>query len=55
MARTMGIMPPRVIDIALHNSLRRAWRRAAIPPGMRMGESLPPLPPKAQPTAPSER
>ena len=55
MARTMGIMPPRVIDIALHNSLRPGVEaRQAIPPGMRMGESLPLLPPKAQPTAPSE-
>ena len=54
MARTMGIMPPRVIDIALHNSLRPGVEaRQAIPPGMRMGESLPLLP-KAQPTAPSE-
>ena len=55
MARTMGIMPPRVIDIALHNSLRPGVEaRQAIQPGMRMGESLPLLPPKAQPTAPSE-
>ena len=55
MARTMGIMPPRVIDIALHNSLRPGVEaRQAIPTGMRMGESLPLLPPKAQPSAPSE-
>ena len=55
MARTMGIMPPRVIDIALHNSLRPGVEaRQAIPPGMRMGESLPLLPPRAQPAAPSE-
>lgn len=55
MARTMGIMPPRVIDIALHNSLRPGVEaRQAIPPGMRMGESLPLLPPRVQPAAPSE-
>ena len=55
MARTMGIMPPRVIDIALHNSLRPGVEASqAIPAGMRMGESLPLLPPKAQPTSPSE-
>ena len=55
MARTMGFMPPRVIDIALHNSLRPGVEASqAIPPGMRMGESLPLLPPKAQPAAPSE-
>jgi hypothetical protein len=55
MARTMGIMPPRVIDIALHNSLRPGVEaRQAIPPGMRMGESLPLLPPRIQPTSPSE-
>lgn len=55
MARTMGIMPPRVVDIALHNSLRPGVEaRQAIPPGMRMGESLPLVPPKAQPTAQAE-
>ena len=50
-ARAMGIMPPRVIDIALHNTLRPGVEASqAIPPGMRMGESLPLLPPRAQPT-----
>ena len=51
----MGIMPPRVIDIALHNSLRSGVEASqAIPAGMRMGESLPLVPPKAQPASPSE-
>jgi len=50
-ARAMSIMPPRVIDIALHNALRPgAEASQAIPPGMRMGESLPLIPPRAQPT-----
>lgn len=50
-ARGMGVMPPRIVDIALHNSLRPGVEaRQAIPPGMRMGESLPLVPPKAQPT-----
>lgn len=50
-ARAMSIMPPRVIDIALHNTLRPgAEASQAIPPGMRMGESLPLIPPRAQPT-----
>ena len=50
-ARAMSVMPPRVIDIALHNSLRPGVEASqAIPPGMRMGESLPLVPPRAQPT-----
>jgi hypothetical protein len=50
-ARAMSIMPPRVIDIALHNTLRPGVEASqAIPPGMRMGESLPLIPPRAQPT-----
>lgn len=54
-ARAMSVMPPRVIDIALHNSLRPGVEASqAIPPGMRMGESLPLLPPRAQPAAPAE-
>ncbi|CAN7154159.1 hypothetical protein LJR129_000096 [Acidovorax sp. LjRoot129] len=49
-ARAMGVMPPRVIDIALHNTLRPGVEASqAIPAGMRMGESLPLLPPRAQP------
>ena len=50
-ARAMSIMPPRVIDIALHNTLRPGVEASqAIPAGMRMGEALPLLPPRAQPT-----
>lgn len=50
-ARAMSIMPPRVIDIALHNTLRPGVEASqSIPPGMRMGESLPLIPPRAQPT-----
>ena len=50
-ARAMSIMPPRVIDIALHNTLRPGVEASqAIPAGMRMGESLPLIPPRAQPT-----
>ncbi|KZT14259.1 hypothetical protein A1D30_19895 [Acidovorax sp. GW101-3H11] len=50
-ARAMSVMPPRVIDLALHNSLRPGVEASqAIPPGMRMGESLPLIPPRAQPT-----
>ncbi|OYD49795.1 hypothetical protein [Acidovorax kalamii] len=50
-ARAMSIMPPRVIDLALHNSLRPGVEASqAIPAGMRMGESLPLIPPRAQPT-----
>ena len=50
-ARAMSVMPPRVIDIALHNTLRPGVEASqAIPAGMRMGESLPLVPPRAQPT-----
>ena len=49
-ARAMSVMPPRVIDIALHNTLRPGVEASHhIPAGMRMGESLPLLPPRAQP------
>lgn len=55
MARGMNVMPPRVLDIALHNSLRPGTEASqAIPAGMRMGDSLPLLPPPAQ-AAPRER
>lgn len=56
-ARAMSVMPPRVIDIALHNSLRPGVEASqVIPPGLRMGESLPLVPPRAQPvqTEPGE-
>lgn len=50
MARGMNVMPPRVLDIALYNSLRPgAEASQAIPPGMRLGPSLPLLPPQAAP------
>ncbi|HEX9719278.1 MAG TPA: hypothetical protein VGA59_06060 [Ramlibacter sp.] len=49
MARSMNIMPPRVLDIALHNTRKPGVEAAqAIPAGMRMGDSLPLMPPKAQ-------
>jgi hypothetical protein len=49
MARSMNIMPPRVLDIALHNTRKPGVEAAqAIPAGMRMGDSLPLVPPKAQ-------
>jgi hypothetical protein len=49
MARSMNIMPPRVLDIALYNSLKPGVEASqAIPAGMRMGDSLPLVPPKAQ-------
>lgn len=49
MARGMNIMPPRVLDIALYNSLKPGVEaEQAIPPGMRMGERLPLVPPQAQ-------
>jgi hypothetical protein len=48
-ARSMNIMPPRVLDIALYNSLKPGVEaEQAIPPGMRMGERLPLVPPKPQ-------
>ena len=55
MARGMNVMPPRVLDIALHNSLRPGVEASqAIPPGMRVGPSLPlvPPPPQAAPRDP---
>jgi hypothetical protein len=59
MARGMTIMPPRVLDIALYNRLKPGVEAAQlIPPGARMGDKLPLLPPPpAQPvkeTEPSE-
>lgn len=49
MARSMNIMPPRVLDIALHNTRKPGVEAVqAIPAGMRMGERLPLVPPKAQ-------
>ena len=48
-ARGMNISPARVLDIALYNSLRPGVdAEQAIPPGMRMGERLPLVPPRAQ-------
>lgn len=48
-ARTPNIMPPRVLDIAFHNNLKPGVEVSqAIPPGMRMGESLPLVPPKPE-------
>jgi hypothetical protein len=45
-ARSMNIMPPRVLDIALHNTRKPGIEAAqSIPPGMRMGDSLPLVPP----------
>lgn len=49
MARSMNIMPPRVLDIALHNTRKPGVEASQqIPAGMRMGDSLPLVPPKAQ-------
>lgn len=49
MARGMNIMPPRVLDIALYNRLKPGIEaNQAIPAGMRMGDSLPLVPPKAE-------
>jgi hypothetical protein len=49
MARSMNIMPPRVLDIALYNSRKPGVEASqAIPAGMRMGDSLPLVPPQAQ-------
>jgi hypothetical protein len=46
MARSMNIMPPRVLDIALHNTRKPGIEAAqSIPAGMRMGDSLPLVPP----------
>jgi hypothetical protein len=55
MARSMNIMPPRVLDIALHNTRKPGVEASqAIPAGMRMGDSLPLVPPKAQAVRESE-
>jgi len=56
MARSMNIMPPRVLDIALHNTRKPGVEASqAIPAGMRMGDSLPLVPPpKSQPVRESE-
>jgi hypothetical protein len=52
LARGMNIMPPRVLDIAFYNSLKPgAEASQLIPPGMRMGDSLPLLPPRPQSAA----
>jgi hypothetical protein len=49
MARGMNIMPPRVLDIALYNRLKPGVEASqTIPAGMRMGDSLPLVPPKAE-------
>lgn len=49
MARGMNIMPPRVLDVALYNRLKPGIEASqAIPAGMRMGDSLPLVPPKAE-------
>jgi hypothetical protein len=48
-ARTPNIMPPRVLDIAFYNRLKPGVEAAqAIPPGMRMGDALPLVPPKPE-------
>ena len=46
-ARGLGLMG-RVLDVALYNSLKPGTEaRQLVPPGLRMGESLPLLPPRA--------
>jgi hypothetical protein len=56
MARTLNVMPPRILDIAFYNSLQPgAEASQAIPAGMRMGDSLPLLPPPQRETRPVER
>ena len=56
MARGMNVMPPRVLDIAFYNSLKPGAEAAqAIPPGMRMGESLLLLRPPREPAPAGER
>ncbi len=53
-ARGMNVMPERVLDIALHNSLRPGIEaQQFVPAGLRMGDSLPLVPPPAQ-AAPRE-
>lgn len=52
-ARGMHIMPPRVLDIALYNRLNPGVAAAQfIPAGMKMGESLPLVPPPPTQAAP---
>ena len=55
-ARGMSFMPPRVLDIALYNRLKPGVEAAQlIPPGARMGDKLPLLPPPpAEPVKESE-
>lgn len=54
LARGMNVMPPRVLDIAFYNTLKPGAEAAQlIPPGMRMGESLPLLPPRREASAPA--
>lgn len=49
-ARGMSFTPPRVLDIALYNSLRPGQEaQQLIPSGMKMGDSLPLVPPRSQP------
>jgi hypothetical protein len=49
-ARGMTFMPPRVIDIALYNSLKPGQEaQQFVPAGLRMGESLPLVPPRGEP------
>lgn len=53
-ARGMNVAPARVLDIALYNSLRPGVEaQQFVPAGLRMGESLPLVPPPAQ-AAPRE-
>ena len=53
-ARGMSFMPPRVLDIALYNSLKPGQEaQQLIPAGMKMGDSLPLVPPRGD--APRER
>lgn len=54
-ARGMTMLPPRVLDIALLNTLKPGQAaQQLIPAGMRMGESLPLVPPPPE-AAPRER
>jgi hypothetical protein len=54
-ARGLTVMPPRVLDIALLNTLRPGQEaQQLVPPGMRMGDALPLVPPKPE-AAPRER
>lgn len=54
-ARGMTVMPPRVLDIALYNSLKPGQEaQQLIPSAMRMGESLPLVPPRPEAPQPRE-